>query len=1063
MSKYSQILNESILNEPTYRSHFFEKKQRAFEEQNTKIAMRFQEGFNPAKIDDYINPQKTKEEQINDKLKAGKKLNSAEKIQYEHFQKRRKETIALDMSKIEIIKNTGSGDYPETEEGKILLLMYYLTKSIESNNDNSICNIYLKIQKEGYVFSPTIIKEHELILNRMEEVVSNTDLIKLQFTKFSDSMPPLNVTGFKKFDPWQLNVVDNINKEISTIVSAPTSAGKTVLAGYATIKGRTLIIMPTDALCWQMASYIGGFLNKDIPILTDTFNSISQDRCSCMEKKNSSLGMSCALCSQSTRDKIIKNLNNAVAIVGTPDAILNFLPFINTNFTWIIFDEIHMIGKIEGSSMELIAKVFNSTNFLALSATIGNLDEITSWFQKLNSKRPVQNIICDKRFFNLQKYYYNSKENELNIIHPLALVNVEDFATKNLSATPTDTWLLYSKLKEEFGDLGKLNHDTYFKIREIIHLDRVNKYFAELIQFMATLDKVKIGKIIDSFKKVNISDDPVDLVKLAFTLKESNKVPAIIFQKNTLACIKMIMDFGKNVEALENTEFPDLYNKRVKDRIKGEKISVSIAKIEKDELSQRKQSKRNRDKSKKVKQNSNDKAEEDVEYEEDMDDNDDDEECDPLQSLNNKLSLLDLANPYEPHYKYNFNPTQIFNEKQIIEIINDLKIWFPNEKDGRPHIIIRLLWRGIGIYAKGLPDPYLRLIQKLTCEKNIAILFSDMSLVFGVSMPFRTAVIYNDPFVLDDLDSMLYHQMAGRAGRRGLDKEGNVIFVGYKWERIEELSTCAIPNIVGINTLNYTVPHANNISLLLKKQLDWETIFDNSLCKEKIESLTLEELNSNYETKWSFALKKDINHSWMMWTLRNSGLYQPLIVSYLLPMFKQYESLDINEQTNQNSLFYLIANFLDFNIDEKNEEMQKITNELNSLNISTPEKIDNQAWLSFRMNKIVDTTTDFESNEIRKRLLNISQKITAIQLYFYHSNSVNLTKIFGKIIKRIFNIYHNNSYLVKPIINKYERQTEKSNETKQVSFAYYYDENENKTKYQPSINMKDDTYYSNEE
>jgi hypothetical protein len=1058
--------SKSLMNEPTYRSSFFQKGE--VKEQHIKMAMKPQDSFNPARIDDYINPQKSKEEQINDKVKAGKKLTSAEKIQNENFQKKRKEVLASDMHKIERIKENGSGDYPETEEGKILLLMYYLNKSIDSNNVTSICNIYLKIQKEGYVLSPTIIKDYGTILNKMEEVVNNSDLIKLQFTKFPDSMPPLNVTGFKKFDPWQLNVVDNVNKGISTIVSAPTSAGKTVLAGYATTKGRTLIVMPTDALCWQMSSYIGGFLNKDIPILTDTFNSITKDSCPCVDKKNSSIGLSCVLCSQSTREKIIKNLNNAVAIVGTPDAILNFLPFINTDFTWIIMDEIHMIGKIEGSSMEVIAKVFNSTNFLALSATIGNLTEVTSWFQKLNPKRSVQNIVCDKRFFNLQKYYYNSKENQLNILHPLALVNVDDFATKNLSATPTDTWLLYSKLKEEFGDLGNLNHDKYFGIREIIHLDRVNKYFMELIQYMSTKDKVIISKIIDSFKKVDLSDEPVDLVKLAFTLKESNKVPAIVFQKNTLACIKMIMDFGNKIEDLENAEFPDLYNARVLDREKGEKISISIAKLEKKILSEQKQSKKNRDKGKMIGRNMNNKNDENNKNDAEQDDDDEDTEGteeeeteeteDPIQVLHNKLNLLDLANPYEPHYKYIFNPIQIFNEEKITDIINELKIWFPNEKGGRPHIIIRLLWRGIGIYAKGLPDPYLRLVQKLTCEKNIAILFSDMSLVFGVSMPFRTAVIYNDPYVVDDLDSMLYHQMAGRAGRRGLDKEGNVIFAGYKWSRIEELSTCAIPNIKGINTINYTVPHANMISVLLNKKLNWETIFDNPLSENRSECLTLNELNSNYGNKWSFALKKDINHSWMLWTLRNADMYEPLIISYLLPLIiKKFENGDYTDTNNQNNLFYLLANFLDSIIDEKDIEMQKIREEFKSLDIPTQVKTDDKAWVSFRMNKVIDTTTDFESNEIRKRLLILSQKMSAIQMYFYHINSVNITKLFGKIIKRLSNIYHNNSYLIKKIINKTEYQSVISVEEKnQPSFAYYYDEKCVVDKFRPSLNTNED-------
>ena len=53
----------------------------------------------------------------------------------------------------------------------------------------------------------------------------------------------------------------------------------------------------------------------------------------------------------------------------------------------------------------------------------------------------------------------------------------------------------------------------------------------------------------------------------------------------------------------------------------------------------------------------------------------------------------------------------------------------------------------------------------MACNGELAIIFSDESLVFGVSMPIRTTVITKD-----NINSMMYHQMAGRAGRRGLDK-----------------------------------------------------------------------------------------------------------------------------------------------------------------------------------------------------------------------------------------------------------------------------------------------------
>jgi hypothetical protein len=58
-----------------------------------------------------------------------------------------------------------------------------------------------------------------------------------------------------------------------------------------------------------------------------------------------------------------------------------------------------------------------------------------------------------------------------------------------------------------------------------------------------------------------------------------------------------------------------------------------------------------------------------------------------------------------------------------------------------------------------------------------------------------------------------------------------------------------------------------------------------------------------------------------------------------------------------------------------------------------------------------------------------------------------LTKIFGKIIKRIYNIYHNNSYLIKPIINQLEYQSIINyDKLMPPSFAYYYDESISITK-----------------
>jgi len=701
-------------------------------------------------------------------------------------------------------------------------------------------------------------------------------------------------------------------------------------------------------------------------------------------------------------------------------------------------DEIHMIGKKEGCSMEIISKIFNKVNFLALSATIGNIDEITSWFRKLNTDRRVENIICDKRFFNLQRFYYNSKDNRLETLNPLALVNINDFINgdiikKNLQPTPTDTWILYSKLKEVFSDLSNLNHTNYFEPREIVHLDKVNKYFLDLINFMimkakdaSNLDKIK--NIINSFKNIELNDEIVDLVKLAFKLKEEKKNPAIIFQKNTLACLRMVRKFAKTVETMEDTEFSDLLKNRIKKMKKVKDVAKKNTEHEttkttcdkngnviNTKVKCKKEPKLNAVKKDKGKQY--EKSEGTV-------------KIDPRVNDNDNFDVADVEGLYQPTDKYNFNDIQYFSEERIEELVDQLKLWFPYN-GGQYHFIIRLLWRGVGVYAKGLPDPYLRLVQKLTSEKKLAILFSDMSLVFGVSMPFRTAVIYKDSYVEDDLDAMLYHQMAGRAGRRGLDKEGNVVFAGYKWNRIEELSICPIPNIIGTNTLNFVIPHANKISELKGNNLNWENVFKNPLDNKPEEDQIemLESIKSNYspEGGWNFAFNEDINHLLMMWSLRNSDDSEPIIISYLLPFIKRgFESMEPDSHINQIEIALFLANFISTK-ETKSEENKliknslfetpsfaNIFNDLENLEIEIPKNIDNSIWNSIKMNKLEKTSTEKEADELRERLLNFAQKIMSIQHYYFETKSGNLAKLLAKLLTRIWWIYHTSSPLMKP-------------------------------------------------
>ena len=970
--------NETKNNEKgDWEYNFLQKKKNNNnnEEENIKVKLCPENVFDPKMIHSYINPQPKKEELLYQRKINGEILNKTEVIILTNYLNKKEQLLNEDISALE---KFGLNAKPQTDEGRTRLLLLTLEYQINKNNNDLICNIYLRLCENQFKITPAIEKDFAKSLTIMREIVEKCDLIKIQFEKFSDQMPPLNAKGFQKFDDWQVQVINYIDENKSIVVSAPTSAGKTVLCGYVATKGKTMIVVPTDALAWQLSSYIGKILNKNIPIITKTYQTIPK------------------------RDLLVELINNSQCIVGTADSIVDFLPLINIKFEWIIFDEIHTIAMPEGSSMEIIAKIYKDIPFLSLSATIGNIGELTTWFQSLNINRNVTSIICDKRFFNLQRYYYKTDTNKLEIIHPLSLVEIENFVDgsilkKNIQPTPIDTWTLYQHMCIVFGDLKKLNHKEYFDSKERIELSKADKFFNDLIKYLVdNYDKEKITTILDKFKNISYSEETVDLVKLAFLLKAEDKTPTIIFQKNTFACLRIVRQFAKVIEELENKQFPRLYAQRLKEQKKFRRLD--------------KQNEKEKDKS----DNSSNSKKEQKQF---------------LDSKNTEETFIPTA-LQEPTIEFTLNHDQLFAEGIVEEWSEQLKKFYPGISE-EYHFIIKLLWRGVGVYAKGLPDTYLRLVQSLATKKQLAIVFSDMSLVFGISMPFRTVVIYRDSFIEDDLDTMLYHQMVGRAGRRGLDKKGNIIFAGYSQKRIKQLSTCSIPDIVGCNNLNFAIPHASRLAKINNNTQDWEFIFTHCLNKELDEDTKeqLEGIKSNYENGWNFAINNDINHLHMMWILRHSS-NESISISYIIPyLTKAFGCVDPSIENNQINIAHFLSYFVnkyetdntDYLLPEyslfEETTFSKIFKIIEDLELGTTKNIDGRVWFSIKNNKLFKCVTEKEADILHQRLMEFGNRVKAIQHFYFHNKITIISRLLGKLLTRIWWIYHTSSQLMIPINN----------------------------------------------
>ena len=161
---------------------------------------------------------------------------------------------------------------------------------------------------------------------------------------------------------------------------------------------------------------------------------------------------------------------------------------------------------------------------------------------------------------------------------------------------------------------------------------------------------------------------------------------------------------------------------------------------------------------------------------------------------------FDVGDPEPKHTM--FNKGRHMNGRELKEILSKMEMLSKKTK-GRmridaSHVLIRGLRRGVGIYNEELPGPYLQVVQKFAQKGRLGAVFSDESLAYGVNMPFRTSAFIGDPGP-EILDALVAQQAAGRAGRRGMDRQGHLVWVGMTWPRIQSLMRGLLPNIVGKN------------------------------------------------------------------------------------------------------------------------------------------------------------------------------------------------------------------------------------------------------------------------
>jgi ATP-dependent RNA helicase DDX60 len=612
------------------------------------------------------------------------------------------------------------------------------------------------------------------------------NLISFQLTEMADRLPPLSRYNRKfQLEPWQCDILQAIDNRASAVVCAPTSSGKTLLSTYTckNEKGTVLFVLPSEVLVWQVASTYYQFFKGNVTVCTEqiTFQEVTGKA---QVYIGTPMALERSLCKLRgiAGDEMTKGEREFMILDG------GF-----SQFDYLVLDEVHTLNGPEGDALQRIIKACNCP-FLALSATIGNAVQLKDWLSSvLNEHIEATTIDAPEnksevvlkehyaRFINLQRYVVTEKEGKdgkkeakLVKLHPVAAMTADRLKNQPelisaLSMTPHDMITLWKRLKSMFPGtaLEELdNPDNFFNQyvdeSKRITLDQTKEYETRLKARLSSLsqshpelyEKLRVAQEPPALQAMSdVSDELYDVVQ---QLKQNDLLPAVAFQLNTYGAFAMFKKVLARLESDQVKEFPGYR----KDLIRVAREKAQMRKVA--------EGKANRENAA--------EAEEDAK----------------AGFVDDSLVNEDTT---RPHDKYVLSSAgKRINFSEVESIVSDMKK--SGEKVDINHALIRGLRRGIAIYTNEVGfSCYRRQVQMLAQQGRLAVVFSDSALAYGVNMPFRSCIFCGD--MGDDLTPLIAQQMQGRAGRRGMDVQGNVVYLGMSWPYIENLMLGQISKVTG--------------------------------------------------------------------------------------------------------------------------------------------------------------------------------------------------------------------------------------------------------------------------
>jgi len=611
-------------------------------------------------------------------------------------------------------------------------------------------------------------------------------------------------TRVDKFNPdlWQRELFDVVDKRESALIIAPTSSGKTYASYYCmenvlreSNDGVVVYVSPTKALVNQVAATI----------------------CARFSRRKA-LPAGQAVYGIFTRD-FRENTTNSQILVTVPEC-LEILLLSPERSDWasrvryVVFDEVHNIGaESRGECWEHIMTLIRCP-FLALSATVQNPEDLHEWLQNAENfkhERDIQDKKVDKhsrsyrvrlvpstgkiqRHADLKKHIFTGKDDaHLIPLHPIAALKSSSIRKAGLIPShiimsPQECAELYDALEGQLGKKAVENiNPTKLLGEQFLKKVDITMYNEKLREFLMTVivkDTELKSDVFDDVQKVLLpvekskGDDmeldnewkymKTECKQLVAHLKKNEMLPAIIFAFNRKYCMDIPMVISKD------------YKMKIQDEKDSGEYEERKRLEEKNNKALEKKNKKERAKQDKIDAQKKDGKDGKDDGRRQLDE---DDESSALQKLNT------VFNEFPEHTLVSKNTLGDDDAKFILSRLAR------NTDVSNPHFLFCLQF-GMSWHHAGNNARMRNATEMLFREKFLNLVVATTTLAQGIHMPCKTVVFAGDSVFLNSLN---YHQCAGRAGRRGFDKDGNVIFFGIKTSKISRLLNANLPKMIGNN------------------------------------------------------------------------------------------------------------------------------------------------------------------------------------------------------------------------------------------------------------------------